>query len=68
MLDEVLLKVDKSIKLIRKMREHESLIASENLKFIEISDVVKKVIKIILISILLLQVKNRSLLMMQLTR
>ena len=45
MLDEVLLKVDKSIKLIRKMREHESLIASENLKFIEISDVVKKVIK-----------------------
>ncbi len=45
MLEEALLKVDKSVKLINKMREHESLIASENLKFIEISEVVNKVIK-----------------------
>ena len=45
MLDEVLLKVDKSVKLINKMRDHESLVASENLKFFDISDVVKKLIK-----------------------
>jgi len=44
LLDEALLRVDKSIKLINKMREHESLIASEDLKFIDLTDVIKKIL------------------------
>lgn len=44
-LDEASNKVDKSITLIRKMREQEDMISSEDLRLIEISDIIKKVIK-----------------------
>ncbi len=45
LLDEAFSKVEKSIMLINKMREQEDMISSEDLKIVEISDIINKVIK-----------------------